>query len=208
MSLNDAQVIVQTLSNIPVVIRVPSIDEIWIKKTLDIGPAGLIIPQIQTADDVKKVVELCKYPPQGKRTVGIARAQGYGEKFQEYFSNANENTAVIVMIEHTNAVKNMKEINKVPGIDCLFIGPYDLSASMNIAGQISHSDVQNAITKVKESAKRANIPLGIFGATPEAVFPFIRSGFSLIAISVDTMMLSQAAKRIMEECSDIKEDDG
>ncbi len=202
MSLGDAQTIVQASSHMPVVIRVPLIDEIWIKKALDIGPAGIIIPQVQTADDAKRVMELCKYPPQGKRTVGIARAQGYGEKFQEYVSNANENTAVILMIEHINAVKNIADIINVAGIDCLFIGPYDLSTSMNKPGQTTHPDIQSAIAQVKENAERANIPLGIFGATSEAVGPYIQSGYTLIAVSVDTMMLGKVAKEIREKCSD------
>jgi 2-keto-3-deoxy-L-rhamnonate aldolase RhmA len=208
LSLKDAQTMLQTTSQIPFVIRVPLIDEVWIKKALDIGPAGLIIPQIQTADDVERVIELCKYPPQGKRSVGIARAQGYGEKFHEYVSNANKNTAVIIMIEHKNAVKNIDDIIKVRGIDCLFIGPYDLSTSMNKAGQTTDPDVQNAISKVKERAMQAKIPLGIFGATVEAVKPYIQMGYKLIAIGVDTMLLSKSAKEILVKCKDIEQDDG
>lgn len=204
MSLGEAQTVVQASSQMPVVIRVPLIDEVWIKKALDIGPAGIIIPQVQTADEAKRVMELCKYPPAGKRTVGIARAQGYGAKFQEYVSNANEHTAVILMIEHINAVKNIADIIDVPGIDCLFIGPYDLSASMNKAGQTMDPDVQRAIAQVKEQAERADIPLGIFEATSEAVKPYIQNGYTLIAVSVDALMLGKAAKEIIEKCSDVK----
>ena len=202
MSLGEAQSVVQAASQIPVAIRVPAIDEVWIKKALDIGPAGIIIPQVKTADETQRVMELCKYPPQGKRTVGIARAQGYGEKFQEYVANANENTAVILMIEHITAVKNIADISKVPGIDCLFVGPYDLSASMNKTGQTTDPDVQSAITQVKDSAERANLPLGIFGATSEAVRPYIQNGYTLIAVGSDTLILGKAAKEIREKCRD------
>ncbi len=204
MSLGEAQTIVQASSHMPVVIRVPLIDEVWIKKALDIGPAGIIIPQVQTADDAKRVMELCKYPPQGKRTVGIARAQGYGEKFQEYVSNANENTAVILMIEHINAVKNIADIINVAGIDCLFIGPYDLSTSMNKPGQTTHPDIQSAIAQVKENAERANIPLGIFGATVEAITPYVQNGYTLIAVGIDTMLIGKAAKDITKSLKKFK----
>jgi 2-dehydro-3-deoxyglucarate aldolase/4-hydroxy-2-oxoheptanedioate aldolase len=177
---------------------VPSGDEVWIKKALDIGPAGIIIPQVQTAEDVKKVVQLCKYPPEGIRGVGIARAQGYGEKFQEYVSSANENTAVIIQIEHKNAVKNIEGIIKVKGIDCLFIGPYDLSTSMDKAGQIADPEIQDAIRQVRETADREGISLGIFGVTADDVRPYILDGYTLIAVGVDTMLLSKAAKGIKE----------
>jgi 2-keto-3-deoxy-L-rhamnonate aldolase RhmA len=204
MGLREAQTIVQASAAMPVIIRVPLIDEVWIKKALDIGSAGIIIPQVQTAEDAKRVIEFCKYPPEGKRPVGIARAQGYGEKFQAYVSNANENTAVILMIEHINAVENIEEIIKVEGIDCLFIGPYDLSTSMNKAGQTTHPDIQRAIAKVKERAEGANIPLGIFGTTPKAVKPYIEGGYTLIAVGVDTMLLGNVAKEIREKCSEFK----
>ena len=85
MGVKEAQVLLQAASpNTACLVRVPAIDEVWIKKVLDIGPAGIIIPQVKTAEQVARVVQLCKYPPQGVRSVGIARAHGYGQKFQEY----------------------------------------------------------------------------------------------------------------------------
>jgi len=200
MSLKDAQLILQTTSSqTPSLVRVPSIDVAWIKKTLDMGPAGIIIPQVKTADEVAEVVQLCKYPPEGKRSVGIARAQGYGEKFQEYVASANENTAIIIQIENKDAVSNIDEIVKVSGIDCIFIGSYDLSTSMGKPGQTTDPDVQDAIRLVKRSAEEAKIPLGIFGATPEAVYPYIQSGYSLIAVGMDSMLIANAAKGITEK---------
>ena len=199
LSIKDAQVILQAASpQTPCLIRVPSLDEIWIKKALDIGPAGIIIPQVQTAQEAKLAVQLCKYPPEGVRSVGIARAQGYGPKFQEYISTANENTAVIIQIEHKDAVNNIDDVIKVSGIDCLFVGPYDLSASMGKAGLTTDPDVQNAIRRVKVSADGAKIPLGIFGATPEAVEPYIQDGYTLITVGIDVMLIGNAAKGITD----------
>jgi 2-dehydro-3-deoxyglucarate aldolase len=198
MSLKDAQRILQaTASKIQSLVRVPSIDEVWIQKALDIGPSGIIIPQVKTADDVTLVVQCCKYPPEGSRHVGIARAQGYGKTFQEYIASANENTAIVVQIEHKEAVANIEDIVKVPGIDCLFIGPYDLSTSMGKPGNTTDPDVQNAISTVKNYADRAKIPLGIFGPTAEAVKPYIQSGYTLLAVGMDTMLFGDAAERIV-----------
>ncbi len=204
LSVKDAQVILQSTSlGTPCLIRVPSLDDIWIKKALDIGASGIIIPQVKTAEDAQKAVQLCKYPPEGFRSVGIGRAQGYGENFQEYVINANDNIAVIIQIEHKDAVKNMGDIIKVAGIDSVFIGPYDLSASMNKIGRIADADIQNAIAQVKEIAERANIPLGIFGATVDAVRPYIMNGYTLVAIGIDTMLISNAAKGMIEKIKHI-----
>jgi len=175
---------------------VPSIDEAWIKKALDIGACGIIVPQIRTPEEAETSVRLCRYPPVGVRSVGIARAQRYGMNFQEYVASANDETAVIIQIEHIDAVNKIEEIVEVPGIDCFFIGPYDLSASLGKTGLINDPDVQNAILHVKQCVERAKVPLGIFGATADAVNPYIRSGYTLIAVSMDTMMLGSGAKTI------------
>jgi 2-dehydro-3-deoxyglucarate aldolase/4-hydroxy-2-oxoheptanedioate aldolase len=198
LSIKDAQTLMQAAHpSIPCLIRVPSTDETWIKRSLDTGAAGIIVPQIHSVEDVRQVVQFCKYPPEGLRSVGIGRAQGYGEKFQEYVNTSNENLSVVIQIEHIDAVKNIEEIIKVPGIDCLFIGPYDLSASMGKVGKLTDPDVLEAIAKVENAASQAGIPLGIFGSTPESITPNIQNGYTLIAIGIDTMLAFSAAKHIV-----------
>lgn len=198
LNCRDAQTILQAASSeTPCLIRVPSIDEIWIKKVLDAGASGIIVPQVLTAEATEQAVRLCKYPPEGVRSVGVARAQGYGERFQEYIDSANKETAVVIQIEHIEAVMNIESIIKVSGIDSLFIGPYDLSASMGIPGCINDPKVQSAISRVKNCADQAGIPLGIFGTTAESVQPYIDSGYTLIAVGMDTMLLSSAAKKTL-----------
>lgn len=200
LNSKDAQTILQAASTeTPCLIRVPSIDEIWIKKSLDAGASGIIIPQVLTAEAADQAVQLCKYPPEGVRSVGVARAQGYGEKFQEYIDSANKETVVIIQIEHIEAVVNIESIVKVPGIDSLFIGPYDLSASMGIPGCINDPKVQSAISRVKNCADQAGIPLGIFGTTAESVRPYIDIGYTLIAVGMDTMLLRSAAKQAISQ---------
>lgn len=198
LGVKEAQALLQAASqHTACLIRVPSLDEIWVKKALDIGSSGVIIPQIKTAEQVARVVQLCKYPPEGIRSVGIARAHGYGHKFQEYVENANNQTAVVIQIEHIEAVRNIEGIVSVPGIDCLFVGPYDLSASMGKTGLTTDPQVQMAISTVKQAAQQAQIPLGIFGTTTSAVQPYIQAGYRLIAVGMDASLLGNAAKTII-----------
>jgi 2-keto-3-deoxy-L-rhamnonate aldolase RhmA len=199
LSIKDAQLLLQVAGpKIPCLIRVPSNDEVQVKKALDIGASGIIVPQVKTIEDAKHAVQLCKYPPDGVRSVGISRAQGYGDRFQEYIDSANKEIAVVIQIEHIDAVDNIENILTVSGIDCLFIGPYDLSASMNRTGLITDKDVQKAINHVKNCADKAKVPLGIFGATTEAVKPYIQSGYTLIAVGIDTMLISNAVNNIIK----------
>jgi 2-dehydro-3-deoxyglucarate aldolase len=202
LGIKDAQAILQAvLPQVPCVVRVPLNDEIWIKKSLDIGASGIVVPQILSAEEAARAVRWCKYPPEGSRSVGIARAQGYGSRFNQYVATANMDTAVILQIEHIAAIQNIEAIIGIPGIDCLFIGPYDLSASMGKMGQVNDPDVQHAISKVKKCADDASIPTGIFGITPEAVKPYIEDGYTLIAIGIDTMIFGEAAKKIVDTSS-------
>ena len=199
LSVGDAQAILQAASpDLPCAVRVPASDEAWMKRVLDIGSAGIIVPMVRTAEEVEKSVRLCKYTPEGIRSVGIARAHGYGRNFHEYVASANDETAVIVQIEHVDAVNDIENILEVPGIDCLFVGPYDLSASMGKTGLTTYPEVQAAISHVRDCAERAKMPLGIFGATTDVVEPYIRSGYTLIAVSMDTMLIGNAAGKITD----------
>ncbi len=209
LNLKDAQIILQAASpQTPCLVRVPNIDEVWIKKALDIGSSGIIVPQVKTAEEAQKVISLCKYPPDGLRSVGIARAHRYGESFLEYVAAANEDTAVIVQIEHIDAVKNIEDILKVAGIDGLFIGPYDLSASMGKIGLTDDPEVQDAIVQVKKRAEQVKIPLGIFSATIEAAIPYIQDGYKLLAVGIDTMLISHTAKNIIGSLRKYSKDGG
>lgn len=200
LSIRDAQCVLQAAApKTPCLIRVPACDEVWIKRVLDIGASGIIVPQVRTVEEAEAAVRFCKYPPEGTRSVGISRAQGYGRHFQTYVAAANEDIVVILQIEHIDAVNNIDNILAVPGIDGLFIGPYDLSASMGKTGRTTDPDVQQAISRVKACADRAKMPLGIFGATADAVKPYIQSGYTLIAVGIDTMLIRQAAKDITNQ---------
>jgi len=200
IGIRDAQALLQAAGpGCPCLVRVPAGEEVWIKSALDIGAAGVIVPQVHTAQQAERVVRLCKYPPQGTRGVGVARAQGYGRRLAEYLDTANEQVAVVVQAESAEAVRNIRSIAQVPGIDAVLIGPYDLSSSLGKVGQLADPDVTEAIATVTEACLDAGVRLGIFGTNALAVQPFIEQGFTLIAVGIDTLFLAQAAGDILSD---------
>ncbi len=179
------------------IVRVPEAAELPIKKILDLGATGIIVPQVNTVQQATDIVRWAKYAPVGSRGVGVARAHGYGESFASYIENANNETVVIVQAEHEAAVDNIEEMVKVPGIDAIQLGPYDLSASMGLMGQIDHPKVVAAIERVISVSQGAGLPIGCFGITANAVKTDIARGCNLITVGVDSMFLGHAAKKVL-----------
>jgi len=177
----------------PCVVRVPSNEDAWIKKALDIGPAGVLVPLVNTAETAARVVRSCRYAPEGVRGMGGARAHRYGIGFQDYVTRANQKIAAIVQAEHIEAVKNIEAIVKVPGIDAVFVGPYDLSASMGKPGQIKDPEVQAAMDKVRKAAIHAGVKLGIYCSDADSARSFIQQGYTLIGLSTDLNHLVKSA---------------
>jgi 2-keto-3-deoxy-L-rhamnonate aldolase RhmA len=183
----------------PCIVRLPAGDEVAVKRALDTGAAGIIAPQVNTAEQAARIVGFAKYPPRGIRGVGLARAQGYGLRFAEYMQSANEDIAVIIQAEHRDAVENIEKIVRVEGIDGVFVGPYDLSASLGQTGRVDHPVVVSAIDRVREACLEAGIRLGIFGMSAGELKPFIENGFTFILAGADILFLGQAAKSILTE---------
>jgi 2-keto-3-deoxy-L-rhamnonate aldolase RhmA len=192
------QALLQGAGATPCVIRLPAGEEVPIKKALDIGAAGIIAPQVNSADHARRIVQAAKYAPLGQRGLGIARAHGYGLTVREYMQRANEDTAVIVQAEHRDAVEHIAEIVRVEGVDGVLIGPYDLSASLGLPGAVDHPDVTGAIERVRAACAEVGLPIGIFGLTAEAVRPYINRGFTMIVVGVDTVFLAHAATAALQ----------
>jgi len=191
------QALLQAAGSTPCVIRLVSGDDVPIKKALDIGAAGIIVPQVNSADHARRIVQAAKYAPVGQRGLGIARAHRYGLKVREYMQTANDDTAVIVQAEHRDAVANIDAIVRVEGVDGVLIGPYDLSASLGLPGAVDHPDVRAAIDRVKTACRAAGLPIGIFGLTADAVRPYMADGFTMIVAGVDTVLLGTAAASLV-----------
>jgi len=183
----------------PCVVRVSAAAEVPIKQALDIGAAGVIVPQVNSAAQAKQVVGWAKYAPVGTRGVGVGRAHGYGLQLGAYLETANDRTAVIVQAEHRDAVANIEAIVRVAGIDAVLIGPYDLSASLGRMGQVDHPDVVSAIDHVSAVCREAGVPLGIFGVSAAAVLPYLNKGYTLIVAGVDTVLLGQAGQGLLAQ---------
>ena len=140
---------------VPCVVRVPWNDEVSIKKALDIGATGIIVPLVNNAEDARQAVARCKYPPLGARSVGITRAQRFDLDFERYMREANDDIAVIVQIEHVEAARNIDAILEVPGVDGVFVGPFDLSGSMGKPGRINDPEVQQAIQTIIRACEKS-----------------------------------------------------
>lgn len=199
MTLEQAQSLIQAKSaSCAAFVRVPANDETWIKRVLDLGADGVIVPQVTTEEEAKRAVAASKYPPQGTRSVGIARAHGFGKTFADYVQRANEDTLVMLQVEHAAGVRNIEAILEVPGIDAVLIGPYDLSGSFGKLGQIQDDEVQEAINKVRSACNHRRIPIGIFALQPEQGQTYLKQGYQLLALGIDSHYLWSCAKRSLE----------
>ena len=185
--------------------RVRENDTLAIRQVLDAGAQGIIVPLVNTADEAKRAVAAAKYPPQGLRGFCFSRMNDYGTKFDEYAANANENIAVVVMIESKQAVENIDEILAVEGVDGVFIGPYDMSGSYGLVGQTDHPVIRDACRKVVKACEKHGKSAGLHlvNPTPEAISKTIADGFTFIALGVDMVFLNQAARTALNTARDM-----
>jgi 2-keto-3-deoxy-L-rhamnonate aldolase RhmA len=198
LSVSEVQHLIQAMGDhCSAIVRIPENDPVSIKKALDIGCDGIIIPLVNSAEEAIKAVSAAKYPPMGNRSVGIGRAHNYGMSFAEYVASANDNVAVLIQVEHIEAVNNLNDILDVEGIDGVFIGPYDLSGSMNLLGEVNNELVQAAISAIKQECRRKSMPVGLFVMKAEAVSKEIEDGCQFIAVGIDTVLLANAAMQVL-----------
>ena len=177
--------------------RVPWNDPQIIKRVLDIGAYGVVVPTVETVDQAEQAVGACRYPPEGYRGMGTIRGRLYGG--DDYAEQANKEICVVLMLETKTAVDNADEILKVPGIDAVFIGPNDLAASMGLPLGLdnAHPDHVAAVESIRQSCENAGVPSGIHCAGAASVNQRIDEGFQWIALSSDAgFMTGQASAEI------------
>ncbi|MBD3184560.1 aldolase [Candidatus Poribacteria bacterium] len=181
------------------IIRVSENDPVCILRALDIGAQGVEVPQIRSAKDAKKTAESARYFPEGKRGVcRYVRAARYSSmERQEYFRKANESVLTIVHLEGIEAIENLDSIMSVDGVDILFIGPYDLSQSVGVPGQVSHPSVIEQMEKVITRAKDADKIVGTFADDISAAKRWLDVGVMYVAISVDVGILYDACRNMV-----------
>ncbi|MEA3313281.1 MAG: aldolase/citrate lyase family protein [Caldisericota bacterium] len=206
ISIESAQNMIRAAEsvNITPVIRVSNNDEALILRALDIGAQGIEIPQINSKYDAERAVKSVKYSPQGERGVcRYVRAANYSsmDKFK-YFKYANEETMIIAHIEGVEGINNLDKILSVPGIDVIFIGPYDLSQSLGIPGEVNHPLVTEKMKEVVSKCKENKIAVGTFADDAETARSWISLGVQYMSFSVDVGILYEASKNVIKQLKD------
>lgn len=173
-------------TNIVPLVRVPWNDFVIIKRVLDTGAQGVIVPQVSNKEEAIQAVKACKYPPQGIRGVGPRRCIMYGfQSAKEYFRKANEDILVIVQIETEEGLNKVEEIVAVDGVDGVFVGPNDLSASLGIFQEFNNPKYIEAVDKILNAAKKAGKIAGIMTSDPQDALDKIKKGFNFITLRHD-----------------------
>lgn len=198
----EAQQLIATIQakGLKAFVRVGENNARIIKRVLDAGADGIIVPMVNNKMDALKAVESVYYPPKGKRGVGLARAQKYGFGFDEYKNNMANELILIVQIEHVDAVENLEEILNTEGVDGTFIGPYDLSGSMGKPGQYNDEDVKEVLKKYERIAKQHKKFIGFHVVQPDhnLVMDKINEGYNFIAFGTDVLFLGNIVRDQMK----------
>lgn len=177
-------------------VRVAWNDPVRIKQVLETAPLGLVIPQVNSAAEAEAAVRAASYPPRGIRGIGCQRGAGFGAWFGEYLQHAHEELLIVVQIEHEQAVANIDEIVAVEGVDVVFVGANDLSASMGLIGQTGHARVQDAIRRVLGAARERGIAAGLMAGEAVEASRRIAEGFQFVGIGHDVGLLSLICREL------------
>jgi 2-dehydro-3-deoxyglucarate aldolase len=174
-------------------VRIGENSPLIIKRILDAGVDGIIIPNVKSLEEAKKAVNSLKYPPIGERGVGLARAQGYGFGFDKYLKETANNVKLILQIEHYNAINDLESILQLEGVDGTFIGPYDLSGSLGKPGKWDDEEVIAFLEKYEATVKKFNKLVGYHVVPPDykLVIEKLNKGYNFIAFSFDLNFLGQ-----------------
>ncbi|MGN7292739.1 HpcH/HpaI aldolase family protein [Rhizobium sp. SAFR-030] len=175
--------------HVPTMVRVPGHAPESIAGVLDAGAAGVLVPRVSTAAQAQAAVAATRYPPLGERGVGPGRAAGYGYRIPDYLKSANDSLVLAVQIETAEGLRNVEEIVAVDGIDVIFIGPGDLSVSLDAMGPDGAGRLEAAILTITEAAAKAGKTVGIFRPTPDDVGKWSKAGISFYLLASDTMFL-------------------
>jgi 4-hydroxy-2-oxoheptanedioate aldolase len=181
------------------IVRVPEISESAISRPLDAGASGVLVPRVDTKEQAEQVVFLSKFSPLGERGMDVfARAADYSQLTKEiYLKEANRRTLLIIQIEGKKGVENLDDILLVKGLDTIFIGPYDLSQSLGVPGEIDHPKVTEKIKEVVGKVRKAGLSLGIYVDDVETAKRWINLGVQFIALLLDVVIFFQACRLLV-----------
>ncbi len=177
------------------VVRVPIGDVVAIKQVLDLGAQNILVPMISSADDARTVVEAVRYPPRGRRGVGSALARSARwNRVDDYLTDADSYVSLFVQIETSQGVEAASEIAAVDGIDGVFIGPSDLSASMGLLGQQTHPEVTAAVVRAFDAVRAVGKPVGVNAFDPDAAEAYLAAGASFVLVGADVALLARGSE--------------
>lgn len=204
VSVESAQNLIRAaqLTGLLPLVRVKEDTFSLIGSVLDIGAGGVLIPHVNTIDDLKRIIENSKFYPKGQRGVcRYVRAADYSSRSkEEYFKSSNDNL-IIIQIEGLEAIKNIDDIINFGGFDILFIGPYDMSQSLGVIGQVNHPVVMEKVNEVVEKCRTMDIVVGSFADTVEDAKKLIETGIKFMSVSGDLGIFSEACRNIVESLS-------
>lgn len=182
-------------SDTATVVRVPWNDQVDLKRVLDLGVEGVMVPMVESAAEAREFVAGTQYPPAGVRGVAAARATDYGLSFGEYVEQANDELLAIAQIETVTGVENVEEIAAVDGLDALFVGPADLSASLGVFRDFESDAFRDAVQRVLSAAEEAGIPVATLATTPDMVETWVNRGFDFLIAGIDASHILAGAGR-------------
>lgn len=180
-------------------VRVPIGNLELTKPVLDSGAFGIVFPMVCSGEDARRVLDQMRYPPAGARGVGAMYApQRWGLTMPDYLRQANEHVATFVLIEHSEAVRNLDDILAVPGIDAALIAPYDLSASLGLTGQLDHPDVVAAIAEAERKILAGPTALGGLALTAEDANAKLERGYRVLILGYDVHLINTAVGGLLD----------
>lgn len=184
------------LSGCAPLVRVGANDPLLIKKAMDAGAHGVVVPMVNSADDARRAVQSLYYPPRGQRGAGLSRAQNYGLGFEAYKRRADAESVLVVQIEHIRAVEQLEDILSVEGVDAFIVGPYDLSGSLGLPGQWDQPEVVRALEEVERVMKQSAVAGGfhVVHSNPDEMERRLAAGYRFIAYGDDMVFLAEKLK--------------
>jgi 2-keto-3-deoxy-L-rhamnonate aldolase RhmA len=198
ITIREAEELIRVIKLCGVVplVRLSANDPVQIKRVMDAGAHGVIVPMVNSAAQAEQAVASVYYPPRGWRGVGLARAQGYGDNFEGYREWLQQEAVVIVQVEHIQGVENLKEILAVEGVDGFIVGPYDLSGSLGIPGQFEDPLMLEAMERIRIGGANSKKAPGIHVVEPDLAELRRRldQGYRFVAYSLDIRMLDRACR--------------
>jgi 2-keto-3-deoxy-L-rhamnonate aldolase RhmA len=185
--------------DMPAIVRIPEGTEVYIKKALDIGASGIIIPNIATAKQLEEAIRFAKFSPMGARgACPCVRANQYGAGDNCYYPNANRDTGIIALVEGVEGIRNFDEIINVANVDAIYLGPVDLSLSLGLPGDIYHPKVTSALEEMVKKTKAMGKCIGMFSMKLDDARMWLDKGVDFVLFNTDTVLFYEKYKEVVD----------